>query len=140
MDHAHSGFRWIALILIIMAIVKSYQGIKNAEDFTAKHKSLALFTLIFFHLQLLIGFSLIFSSAKTAFFDMANPYRFYTLEHPIMMVLAIILVTVGYSKSKKEDSARMKFRKILIFYSLALVITLVAIPWPFRASLAGGWF
>lgn len=139
MLHAHSGFRWIALILIIFTIYKAFMGIKNAEEYTAKHKMLALGSLIVFHTMVLIGFSLLFSSAKTAFFDMTQPFRFFTIEHPLMMTIAVILVTMGYSKAKKEESARMKFRKILIFYTVALIITLVAIPWPFR-GLGGGMF
>ncbi|MGV6860283.1 MAG: hypothetical protein ACWA41_00835 [Putridiphycobacter sp.] len=139
MLHAHSGFRWLALVFIVLAIVKSFQGIKNAEDFTAKNKLFALLTLIFFHLQFLIGFSLLFSSPKTGI-SMAQPYRFFTFEHPIMMIVAIVLVTLGYSKAKKEEYANKKHRKILIFYSLALLITLVAIPWPFRTGLGAHWF
>jgi len=139
MLHAHSGFRWIALILIIFTIYKAFMGVKNAEEYTAKHKMLALGTLIVFHTMVLIGFSLLFSSAKTAFFDMTQPFRFYTIEHPLMMTIAVILVTIGYSKAKKEESSRMKFRKILIFYSIALIITIIAIPWPFR-GLDGGMF
>ena len=140
MEHAHSGFRWIALILIVLTIIKAFKGIKNAEEYTSKHKMLALGTLIFFHLQILIGFSLLFSSAKTAFFDMTQPFRFFTIEHPLMMIIAVTLVTMGYSKAKKESSARLKFRKILIFYSVAILITLIAIPWPFRGVLEGGMF
>jgi cytochrome c biogenesis factor len=138
MLHAHSGFRWIALILIIFTIYKAFKGIKNAEEYTAKHKMLALGTLITFHTMVLVGFSLLFSSAKTAFFDMSQPFRFFTIEHPLLMTIAVVLVTMGYSKAKKEESSRMKFRKILIFYTVALLITLVAIPWPFR-GLGGGW-
>jgi len=140
MLHAHSGFRWLALILIVLTIIKAFKGIKNAEDYTVKHKMLALGTLIMFHLQFLIGFSLYFTGAKTKFFDMSQPFRFFTIEHPLMMIIAIILVTMGYSKSKKEEYSNKKFRKILIFYTVALFITLIAIPWPFRAELDGGWF
>ena len=141
MLHAHSGFRWIALILIIFTIYKAFLGIKNAEEYTAKHKMLALGSLIVFHTMVLIGFSLLFSSPKTGLVEIfSQPYRFFTLEHPIMMTIAVILVTMGYSKAKKEESARMKFRKILIFYSIALIVTIIAIPWPFRAGLGGGMF
>ncbi len=140
MLHAHSGFRWLALILIIMTIVKAFQGIKNAEDYTAKNKMLALGTLILFHLQFLIGFSLYFTGSKTKFFDMSQPYRFFTLEHPLMMIIAIILVTIGYSKAKKAEKSNKKFRQILIFYTIALLIVLIAIPWPFRSDLGAGWF
>jgi len=124
MLHAHSGFRWIALILIIFTIYKAFKGIKNTEDYTAKDKMLALGTLIIFHTMVLIGFGLIFSSSN-------SQSLFFNILHPLLMATAVTLVTMGYSKAKKEDSASMKFRKILIFYSVALIVTLIAIPWSF---------
>ena len=140
MLHAHSGFRWIALILIILTIYKAFKGLKNTKEYTSKHKMLALGTLIVFHTMVLIGFGLLFTSGKTAFFDMTQPFRFFTIEHPLMMTIAVVLITMGYSKAKKEETSRMKFRKILIFYSIALIVTLNAIPWPFRTVLGAGWF
>ena len=130
MLHAHSGFRWIALILIIFTIYKAFKGIKNTEEYTAKHKMLALGTLIVFHTMVLIGFGLIFSSTN-------SQTLFFNVLHPILMATAAVAVTMGYSKAKKEEASSMKFRKILIFYSVALIIVLVAIPWPFKAALGG---
>jgi hypothetical protein len=142
MLHAHSGLRWLALIVIIYAIFNAYTGVKQARDFQKKDKMLGLMTLILFHTQLLIGLGLYFTSGKVSFtagFMKDSLLRFFALEHPLMMVIAIALVTIGYSKSKKETTDRMKFRKILIFYTLGLVILLTGIPWPFRA-LGAGWF
>jgi len=130
MEHAHSGIRWLALIAIIFTIYKAFMGIKNAEEYTSKHKMLALVTLILFHLQALIGFSLWFSSGRTSLTKMfVSPFRLFTIEHPLLMTLAIVLVTIGYSKAKKESANRMKFRKILINYSAALVIVLAMLLW-----------
>tara|TARA_R110002096_G_scaffold391915_1_gene586799 strand:+ start:579 stop:1013 length:435 start_codon:yes stop_codon:yes gene_type:complete len=144
MLHAHSGLRWFALIVIIYTIINALTGVKQGKDFEKKDKMLGLVTLILFHTQLLIGLGLYFSSVKVSFtsgFMKESLYRFFTMEHPLMMLISIVLVTIGYSKSKKADSSRMKFRKILVFYTIALIILLAGIPWPFRTALGiNGWF
>ena len=142
MLHAHSGLRWLALIVIIYTIFNAYTGVKQARDFQKKDKMLGLMTLILFHTQLLIGLGLYFTSAKVSFtsgFMKDSLLRFFALEHPLMMLIAIALITVGYSKSKKANTDRTKFRKILIFYTIALILVLASIPWPFR-DLGAGWF
>ena len=143
MLHAHSGLRWLALILIIYAIFNALTAIKQGRDFEKKDKMIGLFTLISFHTQLLIGLILFFTSAKVVFvsgFMKESMLRFFAIEHPLMMLISIALVTIGYSKSKKETSSRLKFRKILVFYTIALVVLLAGIPWPFREALGAGWF
>ena len=141
MLHAHSGLRWLAIIVIIYAIFNAYTGVKQARDFHKKDKMLGLMTLILFHTQLLIGVVLYFKDTHGYVnFNMAEKItRFFSVEHPLGMLIAIALVTIGYSKSKKENTDRMKFRKILIFYSIALIFVLASIPWPFR-ELGAGWF
>ena len=144
MLHAHSGLRWLALIVIIYAIINAFTGVKQVKDFEKKDKMIGLMTLILFHTQLLIGLGLYFTSVKVSFtsgFMKDSLLRFFALEHPLMMLISIALVTIGYSKSKKESTSRGKFRKILVFYSIALLILLAGIPWPFRTALGvSGWF
>jgi len=141
--HAHSGLRWIALLLILIAMFKAFSGMKNNKVFSAGDKKIALFTLISFHIQLLIGLVLYFMSPKSQIIEgfMKNPMlRFYGMEHLIMMIIAIVLVTMGYSKSKKQTTDKAKHKKIAVFYTIALIIVLVAIPWPFRENLLANWF
>lgn len=143
MLHAHSGLRWIALILIVFAIINAFTGVKQGRDFTKKDKMINLFTLISFHTQLLLGLVLYLTSVKVQFtpgFMKEAVLRFFAVEHPLMMLISIGLVTIGYSKSKKADTSRMKFRKILIFFTIGLVILLAGIPWPFREALGSKWF
>lgn len=140
--HAHSGLRWLLLIALIGAIVVSFKKWKAGEQFNAKVKLLALLTLIFAHLQLLIGVVLYLISPKVVFiagFMKDKVLRFYALEHPVGMIIAIALITIGYSKSKKATSDKAKLRKVFLFYTIALVIILATIPWPFR-GLGGHWF
>lgn len=141
--HAHSGWRWIVLILLLFAVVKMHRGWKKDKQYTEGDRKLALFAMIAYHIQFLVGWALFFISPKVNFGSSMMGHdmlRFFTMEHSVMMLLAFILITIGHSKSKKKDTDKQKFRMIAIFYTLALVIVLVAIPWPFREALNASWF
>jgi hypothetical protein len=140
---SHSGWRWIVLILIVAAVVKMHMGWKGKKAFTDGSRKLALFTMIAFHLQFLFGWILYFTSSKVGFFEgmMKDAmYRFFTVEHSLMMTIAMVLITIGYSKSKKKKTDTAKFKVIAVMYTIALVLILAAIPWPFREALGAGWF
>jgi len=143
-QHAHAGWRWIVLILLIFAVVKMNIGWKKkGQEFTEKDRKLALFTMIAFHIQVLVGFVLFFISPKVQFISgmMGNKLlRFFTVEHSVMMLIAMALITIGHAKSKKKENATEKFKAIAVFYTIAFVIILAAIPWPFREALGGKWF
>ena len=134
--HAHSGLRYVVLGLLIAAVFTAYSKWQQSSQDDSK---LYLFTLIATHTQLLIGLVLYFMSPKVNF-DLISEkvFRFYSIEHVFMMLIAIVLITVGRVRSKKLAGAD-KHRTVLYFYGLALVIILVAIPWPFR-NLGSGWF
>jgi heme A synthase len=138
-NHLHSGLRWIVLILLIWAIANAF----SAKHFEKKHKLINLFAMLTLHIQLVIGLIQYFTSAKVQFYDgwMENKLlRFYGMEHLAGMLLAIILITIGYSKAKRKVNDADKFKVIRLFYSIGLIIILLSIPWPFRAYLGGGWF
>jgi membrane protein DedA with SNARE-associated domain len=103
-----------------------------------------LFALITVHTQLLIGLvQYFFTSSKTNFSSgwmKVELYRFYGMEHLVGMLIAIVLITVGYSKSKKAATDAEKFKKIKVFYLVGLILILASIPWPFRTALGGSWF
>lgn len=134
--HAHSGLRYVVLGLLIAAIFTAYSNWQKGSQGDSK---LYLFTLIATHTQLLIGLVLYFMSPKVNF-DLISEkvFRFYSIEHVFMMLIAIVLITLGRVRSKKLTGAD-KHRTVLYFYALALIIILVAIPWPFR-NLGAGWF
>jgi hypothetical protein len=136
---AHSGLRWIALLLLVLAIVNAF----TSKDYEKKHRLVNLFTMITFHIQLVLGLILYFISDKVQFTDgwmKEAMYRFYGMEHLTGMLLAIIAITIGHSKSKKGTDATAKFKSIKRWYVLALILVLAFIPWPFRAELGAGWF
>jgi glucose uptake protein GlcU len=138
--HAHSGLRWVALVLLVAAVVVAIGKWQGRSGYTDGNRKLYLFTLIAVHTQLLIGLVLYFISPKVDFSQMSDKlYRFYTVEHTTGMLIAIILITIGYSRSKRATDAVTKQRLVGIFYGIGLLLILASIPWPFRIPGAG-WF
>jgi hypothetical protein len=136
---AHSGLRWIALLMLLLAIFNAF----TAKDYEKKHRLVNLFTMITFHIQLLIGLVLYYNymTPKIGENWMENDAsRFFGMEHLAGMLLAIIAITIGHSKSKKGADAAAKFKAIKVWYVLALILVLAFIPWPFRTELGAGWF
>jgi hypothetical protein len=136
---AHSGLRWIALFLLVFAIFNAF----TAKNYEKKHRLVILFTMITFHTQLLLGLALYFTSAKVQFIDgwmKEAMYRFFGMEHLVGMLLAIVAITIGHSKSKKGATDAEKFKAIKVWYVLGLLLVLAFIPWPFRTELGAGWF
>lgn len=136
--HAHSGLRWIALVLLVAAVVVAIGKWQGRSGYTDGNRKLYLFTLIAVHTQLIIGLILYVISPKVNFSLISDKlYRFYTVEHTAGMLIAIVLITIGYSRSKRTTDAIAKQRLIGIFYGIGLLLILVSIPWPFRNLGAG---
>ena len=141
LKHAHSGLRWVAIGLLIFALFNALKGKKSGE-YIKKDKMINLFTMISLHTQLLIGLILYFSSDKVQFMKgwMKNPLlRFYGMEHFLMMIIALVIITIGRKKAEKIEDARSKHATIFNWYLIVLIIILLAIPWPFR-NIGGGWY
>lgn len=139
--HAHSGLRWVVLILLLVAIFNAFSK-KKSGVWTVKDKKITLFAMIFTHIQLVLGLALYFHSEKVQFvegFMKISVYRFYAVEHISLMLIAIALITVGYSKSKRAATDAKKFGAVAMFYLIGLILILASIPWPFR-NLGAAWF
>ena len=142
LQHTQSGLRWVALILLITAIFNAIAS-KSKGEYLKKDKMINLFTMIVLHTQLLFGLLLYFQSPKVQFSQgwMKDAMlRFYGMEHFLMMVIAIVLVTIGRKKAEKADAPITKHQKIVVWYTIALLVIIAAIPWPFRSALGGQWF
>lgn len=136
--HTHSGLRWIVLILIIINVINAVRNMSGNNQLSSGDKKLSLFALISTHLQAVLGLCLYFMSPKVQFSEntMGNGMlRFFTMEHTLMMLIAIILVTVGNRFAKMGNA-----KKVFWYYFIALLIILAAIPWPFREQFGSGWF
>jgi uncharacterized membrane protein YfcA len=141
--HAHSGWRWIVLSLLIFSAVRMYVGWKKKSEYTDKSRKLGLFTMIAYHIQFLGGLVLFFISPKVQFVEgmMGNKLlRFFTVEHSVMMILGMVCITIGYSKAKRATDNTAKFRVQAVFTICTLILVLASIPWPFREDLLANWF
>jgi hypothetical protein len=131
--HLHNILRWVILILLLVVM---FQAFAKKEAI----KKTSLFLLISAHVMLLIGlYQVIFgrfgytkglpegvSMMKNTF------YRFYWLEHPLLMIIAIILITIARGKAKV-----LNYKAVSWLLVIALILILAAIPWPFRTGGIG---
>ena len=135
--HAHSGFRWLVLIFLVVAISLSIYGWVKRNDWTKSGKITSLILMIVMDIQFLIGLILyVFLSpmTKAAFNDFGaamknEALRFYAVEHSLMMLIALALVHIGRSRTKKDIAGWKKHRTAVIFYTISLLVILMAIPW-----------
>ncbi len=132
----HSYWAYLVLLVLIIATVNALIKTFGDKEYEAKDFRKSLFTLIVSHIQLLIGLILYFVSPRFELWSelgggvMGNPLaRFYLVEHPFVNILAVALITVGYSKHKKKLTSKSKLKTIAIFYTIALVLFLSRIPW-----------
>ena len=126
----HSGFRYIVMLLLIVAILLSLVGWFGNKLYTKTNRLINLFTMISAHTQLLIGLCLYFVSPLVTFSSetMKDPItRYWTVEHISMMIFAVALITVGHSRSKRTVNPVAKHRSVAIYYSLALLVIVLAI-------------
>ena len=140
--HAHSGLRWIALALLTLAIFNAFLGRKKGV-YEKKDKMINLFSMVILHIQLLTGLILYIPSSKTSFASgwmKIELFRFYGMEHFLGMLIAIVLITLGRKKAEKAELDGDKHKKIVVWYSIGLLLILASIPWPFREALNGQWF
>lgn len=140
--HSHSGLRWVALLLVITAVVRAGSKMSGKENFSFQMKNTALFAMIAMHVQAALGLVLYFISPKVQFVSTTmsdSLLRFFAVEHLVIMIIALVLFTMGYSKSKKKVENASKFKTIFWFYLGGLLLVLAGIPWPFRA-LGAAWF
>jgi len=136
--HAHSGLRWLIVIGILVSLVMALVNLSSNKE-NKGLGTISKITFIVSHTQLLLGIGLWMSSGKVDFTQMKEALiRFYSAEHPLMMLLAVVAISLGYIKFKKSGFTKPK--TIALFFGIATILLLAGIPWPFRSSLGAGWF
>jgi hypothetical protein len=124
----HSLVRYFVFIFMIILIVKSLMGMLHKSEFTSMDNKISLFTLIFAHLQSVLGLVLYFISPFVVFGGERDRMQTYwTFEHITMMLIAVVLITVGRSTMKKLANGPSKHKRLFILNSIALVIIIGAI-------------
>ncbi|NAY91900.1 hypothetical protein GTQ34_08220 [Muricauda sp. JGD-17] len=133
----HSYMAYVVLAVLIFAVFNAISGWLGKRDFTM-HKDLriSLFALILSHIQLLIGILLFFISSNglkaiqtLGMGGLNAPARLLAVEHPFTNIVALALITIGWSRHKRFMESDKKFKTISIFYGLGLLLILSRIPW-----------
>ena len=132
----HSYWAYLVLVVLILASFNALYKLAADKEYGAIDFRISLFTLIVSHIQLLIGIILYFVSPWFSMWSelgggvMGNAVaRLYLVEHPFVNIIAVTLITIGYSKHKKKLTSKAKLKPIAIFYTIALVLLLSRIPW-----------
>lgn len=128
----HSGVRYVVLVVFALALIMALLGLFGRKPYTQTNRKINLFAMITAHIQLLTGLILYFFSPNVMFKNMGaamkdSMLRYWTVEHVVMMIFAVVLITIGHSRSKKFADAFNKHRTISLFYGLALLVILLAI-------------
>ena len=139
---AHSGMRYIVLLLLVIAVINAALNLKS-KDYIKKDRLINLFAMIFLHIQLLIGLALYFMSPKVQFTKVMmkeEMLRFFTMEHLLLMLAGIALVTLGRKMAEKRPQPEKKHQLIFKYYGLALIIIFISIPWPFIYNVGASYY
>lgn len=136
----HSVIRFVIIITSVLSIVLAFAGWFGNKAYTKGNKILNLLTLISTHIQLVVGLILYFLSPLVNTQNMGaamkdDTLRYWTVEHITLMIVAVVLITVGYSKSKRALESLEKHRTIAIFYTIAVIVVLAAIAMSGRPIL-----
>jgi uncharacterized membrane protein len=139
--HFHNLIRWIILVLLLVSVYKSYIGWTQKKTFSPADRKTWLYTMIAGHITLLLGLFQ-WLAGRYGIFTTDVPdnvsvmkdrfFRFYWVEHPLTMIISIVLITLGSGMSRKPVADQVKYRKAFYYFLIALILILAGIPWPFR--------
>jgi hypothetical protein len=140
----HNYLRWVVLIMAAVALIRAYAGLFGRREWGDADRKVGLFFSAAMDVQLLLGLALYFFLSpltRTIFQDFGaamqdETIRFFAIEHLFYMLVAVALVHIGNSRAKKATVSRTKYRNAAMFYSLAVLLILIAMPW-FRPLLRG---
>ena len=138
----HSLGRWLVLISLITSIAIAARGIRKSRPFTPTANAWRHWTATIAHLQLLLGMLLYFQSPVVKYalpndpYHLMNEHLFFRYIHITLMFVAVIVITIGSAKARRAPTDHAKYRIMLAWFAAALLILLIAIPWPF-SPLAG---
>lgn len=131
---SHSHFAWLVLITLVVVVGMAFIAFLTKKSWNASQFKLALVGLILSHIQLLMGLVLYFTSpygmSNLSGDTMKDSFlRLLAVEHPFTNIIAIVLITIGYSKAKKTLGTVSTPKSIAIFYGIGLLLILSRIPW-----------
>lgn len=132
--YIHSGIAYLAVIALVFTVI--WAVYRRQASFEKKDKVIAIISMTLVHLQLVFGLVLYFSFHHYQLSSQVMQIpaqRLLALEHPLMMLIGIVLITIGYSKSKRTEGDAKKFKLIYSLYGIGTLLILSRIPY-------GQWF
>ncbi|MFM6993500.1 MAG: hypothetical protein ACKOWO_00125 [Sediminibacterium sp.] len=130
--HLHNVLRWVILITLILSIYKLYtkqDALKTSKILLiASHTTLLIGLIQYFTSA--VGFKMIQAAGMGEAMKNAST-RFWAVEHAFSMILAIVFITIGHIGYKKSQNAG----KAKLFYVIALLLIVLAMPWPFKEGV-----
>ncbi len=127
---AHSGWRYIVLLLLILAVVKYLLGLVQKSSWTDMDQRLGLFTTIALDIQVLLGLILLAVAAPLGHLGPTEKF-----EHPTTMILALIVMHIGWSRVKKAPDEAGKFRTAALTFILTGLLVALGV-WRITAAVA----
>jgi hypothetical protein len=134
----HSWLRWLVLAAALVVIVRAIAGLVRQRPWSSADGTAARVFVASLDVQVLIGL-LIYAALSPftleAWGDMRAtmrnaPLRFIAIEHPVGMLVAVVLAHIGAGRLRRATDLVRRHRSALIFFGLALLVLLISIPWP----------
>ncbi len=134
----HSLFRWLVLGTLVFSIYRAYIGFSKNKIFSKEVNSLRHWTATSAHIQLIIGIILYTKSPLIKYFWGNFNATIHVLEatffgiiHALLMITSVVLITIGSALSKRKKTDREQYKTMFVWFSAALLIIFIAIPWSF---------
>ena len=134
----HNWVRWLALLFLVITIARALSGYFQNREFSKTDNLFRHWSATMMHIQLIVGMLLyVKSSLIPMFWKNMGEYihnlqlSFFNIIHPILVLVAIAIITIGSALAKRRTSDKTKFKTILVWYLIGLLILFLAIPWSF---------
>lgn len=143
----HNILRWVVVVFAVLALVRAYRGWLGKRTWSEADRKAGSFFTIAMDTQLLVGLTLYFflsPISKAALSDFGGAMgnaslRFFGLEHAVFMLMAVVFGHLGSALAKRAGTDEKKFRTAALWFTLAVLVLLLGIPWPFGANIRP-WF
>lgn len=132
----HSLGRWAVLVGLLYGIGRAYQGWFGRKAFTPHDDTTRHTVATLAHVQLALGYALYFTSPLLKTFHFRDAVHdpgtlFFGFQHVAAMTVAVVVLTIGSALAKRQPSSPTKFRTMALWFTVALLLIFLAIPWPF---------
>lgn len=137
----HSLFRWLVVASLLFAIYRGYKGWFSDKSFSKFDNSVRQWTAIIAQIQLVIGI-LLYSISPLVHYFLNNfkkalpqrEIRFFGMEHAVMMIIAIVIITIGSVRAKRKSTDKEKYKTMSIWFTIGILIILTSMPLPFSPA------